>query len=186
MSRFFVIEVRDHLTRFYNLPAELPARNEEEIAYIREHGYDLTRGRAAMQWVVEHRPDYEHAGAYRRFLIKWPLILEARETILDHDYPAALIRLDALVTIDPDDPSGHYHLGVVFRYVNRFRESETSLRRCLDLYPDLAIAHRALGFTLAYLERKMEAICELEIARAGLPDDADVLRALNEIKEAAD
>ncbi len=182
MSRFYVIEVKDHLTRFYNLPPMLPARTEDEVEHIREHGYDLSRGKEAMKWVVDNRPDYEFAGAYRRFLIKWPLILEVRETILDHDYDAALIRLDTLVTIDELDPSAHYHLGVVFRYVYRFPDSEVSLRTCLKLYPELAIAHRALGFTLAYLDRKEEAINELEIARAERPDDAEILRALDEIR----
>ncbi len=182
MATFYVIEVRDHLTRFYNLPPMLPACSEEEVEWIRESGYDLSRGQQAMKWVVENRPDYEHANAYRRFLIKWPLILEIRQTILDHKYEGALIRLDTLATIDPDDPSAHYHLGVVFRYVYRFSDSESSLRKCLSLYPELAIAHRALGYTLAYLDRKPEALAELELAQRELPQDPDIARAIEEIR----
>jgi tetratricopeptide (TPR) repeat protein len=184
MQRFFVIEVRDHLTRFYNLPPLLPATSAEEVVAIREHGYDLSRGLTAMQWVLEHRPDFEHARDYRRFLIKWPLILEVRETITEHDFSGALMRLDALVTIDPDDPSAHYHLGVVYRYIYNFPRSELSLRNCLKLYPELAIAHRALGYTLAFMERKAEALAELEIAAQELRGDPELERALLEIKQA--
>lgn len=182
MQRFFVIEVHDHLTRFYNLPPVLPATTAEDVAEIREHGYDLTRGRAAMQWVIEHRPDFEHAAAYRRFLLKWPMILEVRESIAGHDFSSAILRLDALVTIDPEDPSAHYHLGVVYRCIYKFPKSEKSLRTCLTLYPELAIAHRALGFTLAYMDRKHEALTELELAARDLPDDPDIARALKEIR----
>lgn len=185
MQRFYIVEVRDHLTKFYNLPPLLPAKTEEEVAEIREHGYDLGRGREAMKWVVENRPDFEHVRDYRRFLIKWPLILEVRETITSHDYGAALMRLDALVTIDPDDPSAHYHLGVVFRYVYKFPQSERHLRNCLKLYPELAIAHRALGYTLAYMDRKEEALTELECAAQQLPGDSEIERAIAEIRQAS-
>ena len=181
-SPFYVVEVRDHLTKFYNLPNELPVRSQEEADRVREGGYNLKRGLEAMMWVVENRPDYEHVSAYRRFLLKWPIIVETKEAIVQHQFDDALIRLDTMVTMDDEDPSAHYHLGLVYRYVYEFLQSESSLRRCLNLYPDLAIGHRALGFTLAYLERKDEAVTELELALKKLPDDPETLRALQEIR----
>jgi len=179
---FYVVEVRDHLTRFYNLPCELPARDEDEVVRIQEEGYDLEAGLAAMQWVIENRPDYEHVAAYRRFLLKWPIMNDTRAAITTHEFETALICLDALVTLDDEDPSAHYHLGLVYRYIHKYLLSESSLRTCLGLYPELAIGHRALGFTLAYLDRKEEAIAELKKALIGLPDDPDTLRALREIR----
>jgi tetratricopeptide (TPR) repeat protein len=74
-------------------------------------------------------------------------------------------------------------MGIVYRYLHEFLQSENSLRRCLELYPDLAIGHRALGFTLAYLDRTDEAIAELELALKSLPDDPDTLNALRQIRE---
>lgn len=179
---FFILEVRDHLTRFYNLPPQLPARSQDEVDAILQNGYDLTRGLEAMRWVVQNRPEFEFASAYRKFLIKWPLILETADVLRKQQYESAEMRLDTLITIDPDDPSGYYHLGLVYRYLCRFMDSEQALRRCLELYPELAIGHRALGFTLAYLDKKHEAIRELEIAQQDLPDDPDILRALREIR----
>jgi tetratricopeptide (TPR) repeat protein len=87
-----------------------------------------------------------------------------------------------MITLDEKDPSAHYHLGLVYRYISEFLKSEHSLRLCLDLYPELAIGHRALGFTLAYLDRRDEAIAELEIALQTLHNDPETLRALDEIR----
>ncbi|MCB1060494.1 MAG: hypothetical protein KDB65_09695 [Calditrichaeota bacterium] len=179
---FFIVQVRDHLTRFYHLPPELPARSEDEVEAILNNGYDLNEGRGAMQWVLEHRPEYEHAQAYRRFLLKWDLYLDAKRAIGVHQFDLALMSLETILALDDEDPSAHYHEGVVYRYMYRFPDSETSLRRCLTLYPDCAIGHRALGFTLAYLDRKAEAIAELETALVGMPGDPDTLRALSEIR----
>jgi tetratricopeptide (TPR) repeat protein len=181
-SPFYVVEVRDHLTKFYNLPSELPVRSREEADRVREGGYNIKRGLEAMMWVVENRPEYEHTAAYRRFLLKWPIIIETKDAIARYQFNDALIRLDAMVTMDEADPSAHYHLGLVYRYVYEFPQSESSLRRCLDLYPELAIGHRALGFTLAYLKRTEEAVAELELALERLPDDPETLRALHEIR----
>jgi tetratricopeptide (TPR) repeat protein len=185
-DKIYVIVVRDFLPRFYNLPPELPALTADDVQAILANGYDLSRGTEAMKWVVEHRPDFPHVAAYRRFLIKWPLILEVKQTMRESDWGAALIRLDAQITIDDQDPSAYYHLGLVYRYTYHFAQSEQSLRQCLDLYPELAIGHRALGFTLAYLERTQEAISELNMALQDLPDDPEILRALKEIREHSD
>ncbi|MBU1637413.1 hypothetical protein KKC97_07080 [bacterium] len=179
---FYVIEVKDHLTKFYHLPNELPARSQEEVQQIRREGYNIREGLAAMQWVVENRPEFEHTPAYRRFLLKWPIITDTKEAILQHQFQDALIFLDTMITLDELDPSAHYHLGLVYRYISEFLKSEYSLRRCLDLYPELAIGHRALGFTLAYLDRPEEAIAELEIALQTLHNDPETLRALDEIR----
>ena len=180
--QLFILVVRDYLPRFYNLPPELPARSQDEVEEILANGYDLTRGTEAMKWVIENRPDFHHVPAYRRFIIKWPMILEVKQTMRESDWNSALIRLDTLVTIDENDPSTYYHFGLVYRYTYRFSDSEQYLRRCLDLYPELPIGHRALGFTLAYLDRKEEAITELETALKDLPDDDEIRRALQEIK----
>lgn len=182
LPAFFVVQVRDHLTRFYHLPTELPARSEDEVESILANGYDLSEGRAAMRWVIEHRPEYEHASAYRRFLLKWDIYQDAKRAIAVSQYETALMSLDTILMMDDEDPSAHYHEGVVYRYLYRFPDSEQSLRRCLGLYPECAIGHRALGFTLAYLDRKDEAIAELETALIGLPGDPDTLRALAEIR----
>ena len=179
---FFVVQVRDHLTRFYHLPPELPARSEDEVEEILNNGYNLSEGREAMRWVLEHRPDYEHASAYRRFLLKWDMFQDAKRAINVQQFETALMSLSTILMMDDEDPSAHYHEGVVYRYLYRFPDSEQSLRRCLGLYPELAIGHRALGYTLAYLDRKDEAIAELETALIGLPDDPETLRALAEIR----
>jgi tetratricopeptide (TPR) repeat protein len=181
-KKLFIIVVRDFLPRFYNLPAELPARSQDEVDEILANGYDLTRGAEAMRWVIENRPEFQHVPAYRRFVVKWPVILEVKQTMRDSDWDSALIRLDAQITMDDHDPSAFYHAGLVYRYLYRFTDSEKSLRRCLNLYPELAIGHRALGFTLAYLDRKEEAIVELETAQKELSDDPEILRALKEIR----
>jgi tetratricopeptide (TPR) repeat protein len=180
--QLFILVVRDYLPRFYNLPPELPARSQDEVEEILANGYDLTRGTEAMKWVIQHRPDFPHVPAYRRFIIKWPMILEVKQEMRESDWDSALIRLDTLATIDDHDPSTFYHFGLVYRYTYRFSDSEQYLRRCLDLFPDLAIGHRALGFTLAYLDRKEEAIAELQTALKDLPDDDEIARALKEIK----
>lgn len=182
LPTFFVVQVRDHLTRFYHLPTELPARTQDEVDAILTNGYDLSDGREAMRWVLANRPDYEHAPAYRRFLLKWDLYQDAKRAINVQQFEAALMSLDTILTMDDEDPSAHYHEGVVYRFLYRFPDSEQSLRRCLGLYPECYIGHRALGFTLAYLDRKDEAIAALETALQGLPNDPDTLRALSEIR----
>lgn len=179
---FFIVQVRDHLTRFYNLPPELPALTEDDVETILNNGYDLSGGRDAMRWVLANRPDYEHAHAYRLFLLKWDLYQDAKRAISIQEYNDALLSLDTIITMDEHDPSAHYHEGVVYRYLYRFPDSEQSLRRCLGLYPDCHVGHRALGFTLAYLDRKDEAVAELETALQGLPNDPETLRALAEIR----
>ncbi|MCL4305606.1 hypothetical protein KJZ99_06805 [bacterium] len=179
---FFVVQVRSHLTKFFHLPTELPARTEDEVEAILNNGYDLSEGREAMRWVLEHRPDYEHAAAYRTFLLKWDLYNEAKQMIAAHMYEDALLRLGTVLVMDDKDPAAHYHEGVVYRFMYRFPDSEQSLRRCLNLYPECAIGHRALGYTLAYMDRKREAIEALETALLGLPGDPETLRALSEIR----
>ena len=62
--------------------------------------------------------------------------------------------------LEPEDPVGHYNLGVVLAETARLAEAERSFRESIRLRPDFAEAHFHLGSVLASLRRWREAeIC---------------------------
>ena len=61
----------------------------------------------------------------------------------------------------------------------RLEQARAAANEAMRLKPDLAESHLALGFFHYYCERDYErALKEFEIARRGLPNDANVIRAI--------
>ncbi len=69
------------------------------------------------------------------------------------------------------------------RTVERREKARTLAQRALQLQPDLPEAHLAMGFSLYYGDNDFEAaLKEFEIAKRGLPNEAEVYLALGAIQ----
>ncbi|HET7698411.1 MAG TPA: sulfatase-like hydrolase/transferase [Vicinamibacterales bacterium] len=105
--------------------------------------------------------------------------------VLGNAYTLANRNADAVRTytrlaqIAPDNASAFENMGVAQIQARDLRGAEASLRRALQLDPNLPAAHTALGVLLARTGRKAEAIEEWKRAAAlGDPNAADNLRAI--------
>lgn len=70
--------------------------------------------------------------------------------------------LRAAVRDEPDDPVGHYLLGLELSNLSRFEEATASFRRAVELKPDYTAAYRELGKALREAGRISEAIDAFE------------------------
>lgn len=59
---------------------------------------------------------------------------------------------------EPDDPLGHYLLGVELRRLGRHQEASDAFRRAVDLAADYTAAYRELGKSLRDQGRVEEAV----------------------------
>ena len=69
------------------------------------------------------------------------------------------------VKLDPDDPTPHFNLGVLFEEVGRKEEAVLAYRQAIVRDPDFADAHCNLGLLLESLGRRQEAFRHLMTAR---------------------
>ena len=73
--------------------------------------------------------------------------------------------------IDPSFVPAYVNLADVFRLAGRDPEGEAVLREGLELAPEAAALHHALGLLLVRLQRTGEALGELERAATLAPDE---------------
>jgi tetratricopeptide (TPR) repeat protein/2-polyprenyl-3-methyl-5-hydroxy-6-metoxy-1,4-benzoquinol methylase len=81
-------------------------------------------------------------------------------------------------------PAYHCNLGLLFKQEGRLDEAVASLRRALQLQPDLVEVHYNLGLTLLEQGRLDEATTTLRRALALQPDAAELHRCLGDALEA--
>ena len=95
----------------------------------------------------------------------------------------ALAVLDRALAATPDDVNLLYESAMMAERLNRVDLMETRLRRVIELEPDHAHAHNALGYSLADRGLRLDEAEEL-IARAHelLPDDAFILDSLGWVR----
>src|SRR5690349_4389410 len=61
------------------------------------------------------------------------------------DYDAARQQYEAVTRLDPYDYLHHYHLGLVYQFLNRLQEAAASYLAALDLKPTDAASNMSLG-----------------------------------------
>jgi tetratricopeptide (TPR) repeat protein len=83
-------------------------------------------------------------------------------------YPVALQRFDAALTIDPRNPDTYYNKAAVYHRIglanrdqNALTQAESLYNQCLDLSPDHVDCHRGLAVLLAETGRSPQALALL-------------------------
>lgn len=93
----------------------------------------------------------------------------------------AIVRLKNFLKVDPDNPVGHFYVGVAYGRKGLHDEAIASFKKTLELKPDYASAH----FELAEVYRKKdsldEAKAEYEAALELKPDHPKTLVGLAEV-----
>jgi tetratricopeptide (TPR) repeat protein len=95
-------------------------------------------------------------------------------------YPVALQRFDAALTIDPRNPDSYYNKGAVLHRTgitskdqNALAQAESLYRQCLDYNPNHVDCHRALAVLLTETGRIPEAFDGLKGWAAQNPTNSD-------------
>lgn len=95
-------------------------------------------------------------------------------------YPVALQRFDAALTIDPRNPDSYYNKGAVLHRTgiaskdqNALAQAESLYRQCLDYNPNHVDCHRALAVLLTETGRIPEAFDGLKVWAAQNPTNSD-------------
>ncbi len=89
---------------------------------------------------------------------------EAEEAYLLGDYEEAARRFESYTTEAPDNPWGHYMLGLSAWKAGDLASAEAALREAIGLDPDHARSHVNLGRVLIQGERHEEAIAHMDNA----------------------
>lgn len=148
--------------------AEAMIRSAQSLA--REGSVDEARALLKAQ----HGSDEE----MRRYLLaEAQLLREAERT------GEALAVLDNALAATPDDVDLLYETAMLAERLNRIDVMEARLRRVIELEPEHAHAHNALGYSLADRGLRLDE-AEALIARAHelLPDDAFILDSLGWVR----
>ena len=95
-------------------------------------------------------------------------------------YPVALQRFDAALTIDPQNPDSYYNkaavyhrMGLANRDQNVLTQAESLYNQCLDLNPNHVDCHRGLAVLLSETGRNDKAFTLLQNWTARSPQNAD-------------
>ncbi len=92
---------------------------------------------------------------------------KARLALLDEAMP----ELQRYVTRHPDDPTGHYELGMALS-VNEPEKAIASLDRAVKLKPDFVAARAGRGILLYTQNQPEAAVPDLEFALRSIPDES--------------
>jgi tetratricopeptide (TPR) repeat protein len=95
-------------------------------------------------------------------------------------YPVAIQRFDAALTIDPKNPDTYYNKAAVYhraglanRDQNSLTQAESFYNQCLDLNPDHVDCHRGLAVLLTETGRVPQAFSLLQGWTARSPQNAE-------------
>jgi tetratricopeptide (TPR) repeat protein len=95
-------------------------------------------------------------------------------------YPVALQRFDAALTIDPRNPDSYYNKGALLHrsglatgQQNSLTQAESLYRQCLDYNPNHVDCHRGLAVLLTETGRVQEAFTLLKTWATTNPQNAD-------------
>ena len=102
------------------------------------------------------------------------------------DEDEALSQSAALVSSDEGNPELSYEYGVSLKDAGRYEEAKAALRNTIELDPDSALAHHALGVTELLSGSPSQAIGPLEAAVAKAPANGDFRFSLAQAYEKAD
>ncbi len=70
--------------------------------------------------------------------------------------------IEQVVRDEPEDPLGHYLLGIEYRMLGRLDDAANALRRAIERDPDYTAAYRELGKALRDAGKREEAIDAFE------------------------
>lgn len=102
------------------------------------------------------------------------------------DTDEAVSQAEALASADQSSPELSYEYGVSLKDAGRYEEAKAVLKSTIELDPDSALAHHALGVTELLSGSPSSAIGPLETAVAKAPSNGDFRFSLAQAYEKAD
>jgi tetratricopeptide (TPR) repeat protein len=198
-------DARRHLERLIELPRSVPRDNASAFLFLAQIAEDQGRVPEAIAWLerVPRGDDWVPALIRRAQLVgKTGQVEAARAMLRDASVTQTrervqLLSAEAQVLRDarryqeafdvlagglermPDNPDLLYDHAMAAEKIDRLPVMETSLRRLIELRPDHAHAHNALGYTFADRNMRLdEARTLIERALQLAPDDAHILDSM--------
>lgn len=129
----------------------------------------------ALQGFVERHPD--------ELDVRLEIARLARKT---GNQELALAQSEFIATTDDADPEFVYEYGVTLKEAGQVEEAKTMLERAIELDPESAIAHHALGVTELATGNPAAALPSLEAAVARAPANGDYRFSLAQAYEKLD
>jgi tetratricopeptide (TPR) repeat protein len=129
-----MLEIEHWKTAFFGLPKEVPLLvkpGEPLNAHLRN--YDFNQGMQAMVIFLTLRPKDPQAGAYRRFLKKWPAYQSFFKSVDAHDFTAAARSLAEVQALDPAEPAVWFYQGSLSTQTGDYAEAEKDYRAYINL-----------------------------------------------------
>lgn len=93
-----------------------------------------------------------------------------------HDYPGAIAALEKVAELTPSSPDAFLNLGAAYLFNGQFEEAEAAQEHALGMDLD-ASARSNLGLTYLYWGRTDDALEQMRMAAATIPDDVGTSRA---------
>ena len=87
------------------------------------------------------------------FLVQHAILAENKG-----EYKQALKLLDKSIAIDPNDPSAHFWVGMVYNDLDNYEKALSAYNRAIEIYPKLPNAALGKGYSLLKLNRPNEAV----------------------------
>jgi Tfp pilus assembly protein PilF len=192
-------QVQARLAPLSEVPAVQRTTSKQDAydAYLRGQFETLGRNPAAFARAVEHflaaiRLDSEFAPAYAG--LAWARLQQSNWAGRDRPRAHAVDVMRALtraLVLDPELAEAHVARGLALRvYDLDWTGSEASIRRAIDINPNLAMAHSEYAMLLRLLGRFADAVSEAQAARRLDPaptywaNEADVLSSAGRFAEA--
>ena len=123
--------------------------------------------------LIRATPEQKATDARAKLLAEAQLLKDAKQTA------AAFKLLNQAIEQAPDDADVLYEQAMLAEKLGRFAEMERSLRRVIEIEPNNAHAHNALGYSLADRNERLPQAKELiEKALGLLPNDPFILDSL--------
>ena len=194
-----------YLKRFVDLPRTVPRDNQPAFVFLAQIAEDRGRLQEAIGWLEQvSRGEQVLPATMRRALLLARLkrIDEARELLRTapagnerertqlvsaeaqvlreaQRFREAFELLDAALARQPDNTDLLYDHGMAAERIDRIDVMERSMRRLIELKPDHAHAHNALGYTLADRNLRLDEARSLIVrALELLPDDPHILDSM--------
>ena len=161
----------------------------EEAHAMRPHSFDLMADYVS---VCKEGGDVERAlGGLERFVADHPDELGARLEIArlarsSGNDKLAMVQSEYLVNADDLDPEFVYEYGVTLKEAGQIEEAKSVLKNSIELDPDSAVAHHALGVTELGSGNAAAAVGSLEQAVAREPTNGDFRFSLAQAYEKLD
>ena len=196
---------RTQLLRYTDLPETIERDNASAWIFLSQIAEDQKKPAEAIQWLerIDGGEMYLPAVSRRALLLARGGDVAAAQQLLNHTearspqerqalvsaqasvlreaqrFQEAFTLLDKALAANPDNPELLYDQAMAAEKVGRLDALEKSLRRLIELQPDSAHAHNALGYTFADRSLHLEEALQLiEKANELTPDDPHIIDSL--------